>query len=137
MYGNTAVIRKRAGQLRDQALDIRATADQLVAQAEATPWRGRAAEALRTRVRERATQLREAAAEHDRAADSLDKHAHDVDAAKDAINRLERRAETLVADAAERLSVGSDPDSDDEALTRAELPPSGHRDWLTVELPGL
>ena len=41
MYGDTLVMRKRAGQLREQGLEIRATADQLVARSEAVPWRGR------------------------------------------------------------------------------------------------
>ena len=64
MYGDTVVIRRRAGQLREQGADIRAAADRLVARSEAIPWRGRAADAMRERVKERAHHLRASAAAH-------------------------------------------------------------------------
>ena len=65
--------------LRDQASDIRAAADRLVAQAEAVAWTGRAANALRDRIRERASHLRDVAGSHDDAADSLDAHVAEVE----------------------------------------------------------
>ena len=65
MYGDTGVMRKRAAQLREQAGDIRSLADHLVAQTEGVAWTGRAADAMRERVRDRAAQLREVAAAHD------------------------------------------------------------------------
>ena len=38
MYGDTDVMRKHAGRLREQGREIRAMADHLVAQAEAVSW---------------------------------------------------------------------------------------------------
>ena len=148
MYGDSDVMRRRADQLREQAVDLRGLADRLVAQTEGIGWTGRAAESMRERVRERATQLRTAAAEHDTAADSLDRHVQEVDALKDAIAAAERRAATLVADARTRVArieavnetepgVRRVPDADDQTLAGFSPPPSGHKDWLTVSLPGL
>ena len=76
-------------------MEIRALADQLVAQAEAVTWAGRAGDAMRERVRERAARLREAADRHDAAADSLDTHLQLVDELKDSIAEVERRADAL------------------------------------------
>lgn len=121
MYGDSDVIRHRASQLRDQGVEIRASADRLVASTESIGWTGRAADSLRERVRERATHLRVAAGRHDAAAGALEKHLAEVEALKDAIAHTERRAAALHADR---------PDDDIAA------PPSGHRDWLDVELPG-
>src|SRR5688500_12159789 len=73
MYGDTAVIRRRVSQLREQGTDIRALADQLVGQAEQVTWRGRAADAMRERVRDRAAQLRDCAGRHEGAADALER----------------------------------------------------------------
>jgi ABC-type transporter Mla subunit MlaD len=148
MYGDSDVMRRRADQLREQAVDLRGLADRLVAQTEGIGWTGRAAESMRERVRKRATQLRTAAAEHDTAADSLDRHVQEVDALKDAIAAAERRAATLVADARTRVArieavnetepgVRRVPDADDQTLAGFSPPPSGHKDWLAVSLPGL
>lgn len=148
------VLRRRAGQLRDQAADVRHTADALVAQTEALGWTGRAAASMRERVQERATHLRRAAEEHDLAAESLEKHAQETEVVADQVAQVERRATTLVAEARTRLArvaaarespdhpdhpdlVPPAPDPDDEALDAFEPPPSGHPDWLAVELPGL
>ena len=153
MYGDTEVMRRRARQLRDQGADIRVLADQLVAQTEALGWAGRAAESMRDRIQERATHLRVAAAQHETAADSLDKHVHDVDAIKDAIADAERKVTAMVADARTRVArIESDneadagggsgtglrkvPDAGDQALVAFTPPPSGHKDWLAVDLPG-
>ena len=148
MYGDSDVMRRRADQLREQAVDLRALADQLVAQTEAIGWTGRAADSMRERVRERASHLRSAAADHDTAADSLDRHVQEVDTLKDAIADAERKATTLAADARTRVArleaaneaepdVRRVPDADDRALTDFTPPPSGHKDWLAVSLPGL
>ncbi|GAA5142463.1 hypothetical protein GCM10023340_05980 [Nocardioides marinquilinus] len=150
-YGETDVMRRRADQLREQAADIRAMADQLVARTETTGWTGRAADSMRLRVAERATHLRSAAAAHETAADTLDKHVGEVVTQQDAIADVERRATTMVADARSRIAaieaandapgagpvVRRDPDPDDVVLAAFDAPPPGHRDWLTVELPGL
>lgn len=156
MYGDTDVLRRRVDELREQAVDVRALADRLVAQTESIGWTGRAAESMRLRVTERATHLRGAAAQHESAADVLDHHLQEVERAADEIAAIEQRVEALVADARTRVAriaataeasyddkapgeprVRIEADPDDLALTRFEAPPSGHRDWLDVELPGL
>ncbi len=147
MYGDTAAMRKHAAALREQGADIRAMADHLVGQAEQIGWAGRAAEAMRERVRERAAQLRGCASSHDGAADALERHLHVVDRTKDAIAEVERKATSLVADAQTRVArvdAYDDPEGverratdEDHALAAFTPPPSGHRDWLTLELPGL
>lgn len=124
MYGDTAAMRKRAGQLREQGADVRALADRLVAQVDALNWRGRAAVALRARVQERAALLRKCAGAHETAAESLDRHLAEVDRLKDSITGIERRAASLVGE-------------DAELRDRFTPPPPGHKAWLTASLPGL
>lgn len=126
VYGDTGVMRKHVAELRDQAADVRGTADRLVAGVDGLAWSGRAADAMRQRVRERAASLREVAAAHETAADSLERHLHEVDATKDAIAAAERRAGALV-----------EAGPGDGGGPAFEAPPSGHRDWLAVELPGV
>lgn len=116
MYGDTEVMRRRAGQLREQAVDLRALADRLVAQTDAAGWSGRAAEGLRVRIRERAGRLRTSAARHEAAAESLDAHLLEVDRLKELIATHEEQAADL-----------------DPATFAA--PPPGHRGWLTAALP--
>lgn len=120
MYGDSDVVRRHAARLREQGWDIRVLADQLVGRSEAVHWNGRAADAMRVRVRERAARLREAAARHETAATALDTHGAEVDGLKDAILDAERRSRALVAD-----GVVDDVDT----------PPSGHKDWLAVTPP--
>ncbi len=122
MYGDTDAVLRRAGQLREQGVDIRSLADHLVARTESLGWSGRAAESMRLRIQERAAHLRAAAAQHETAAESLDRHAHEVERVKDEIAEAERRATALV---------------DDGTLVDFTPPPSGHQDWLAVDLPGL
>lgn len=140
MYGDTLVMRKRAGQLREQGDDLRAMADQLVARSEAIAWRGRAADAMRTRVKERASHLRDAANSHDAAAAALDRHLGEVDLLKEAIVEAERKAGSRVAEAQAQVTRSEYDESaatdDDRALVDLTLPPSGHLDWLALELPG-
>lgn len=147
MYGDTEVMRKRAGELREQGIDLRAMADRLVAQTEQVGWTGRAALALGERIRERAAHLREVAAHHEHAADTLDLHLAEVDSLKDAIAGIERKADTLVSDARTRIARANGPSgspdvrllpaAEDELLAAFNPPPRGHRDWLSVDLPGL
>lgn len=149
MYGDTELLRRRVDQLREQAVDIRVLADQLVARTEATGWTGRAADSMRLRVTERAAHLRGAAAQHDTAADKLARHVQEVETLQEQIADTERRAGELVAEARTRLAdverrnadaeggVRVEPDPDDVALAAFAAPASGHRDWLSVELPGL
>jgi hypothetical protein len=140
MYGDTAAGRKRVAQLREQGGDIRALAARLVSQAEAVPWHGKAADAMRERIKERADHLRAAAAHHETAADSLASHLGEVDTLKEAIDTRAHKATTLVEDARTRASAageGARPDDTDAALLAFDPPPPGHQDWLTVDLPGL
>ena len=140
MYGETDVMRRRVGQLREQGADIRRLADQLVGHTDRVAWTGRAADAMRERARERATALRVCAERYESAADALDRHADDVDHLKDAIALRERKAAALVGDAQARttqVAGGATPPEEDVVLAEFTPPPPGHRDWLTVELPGL
>ncbi len=146
MYGDTGVMRRRAAQLREQGDDIRLRADQLVSQMDAIAWTGRAAEAMRERIRERASYLRDVAGRHATAAASLERHLHEVESLKEQIATIQHRAETLTSDAQGRLArltahdddgVRREPTDQDRVLTAFSPPPSGHKDWLDVELPGL
>ena len=122
MYGDTDVMRKDVNRLREQGAEIRALADQLVSQAEAVTWSGRAGDSMRERIRDRAGRLRETADRHDQAADTLEGHTQLVDELKDSIAETERRATALL---------------EDGALPKFEPPAPGHKDWLAVTLPGV
>lgn len=144
MYGDSQVIRRRAGQLRDQATDLRALADRLAGQADALRWSGRAAEGMRERMHDRAAQLRAAAAAHETAADALARHAGEVESVLDAIADAERRFHAAADDARGRVArlaaqegevrVSAAPE--DEALLAFTPPPPGHLDWVTTDIPG-
>lgn len=145
MYGDTTVIRHLAAGLSDQADEIRQQADQLIATADATPWRGHTAEAMRASVRRHAGELRGTADLHDAAAAALLRHARQVDQTLAIIAGIERAAQLLVAAARDRLSelatgvadaVGLG-DAADHVLARFVPPPPAHLAWLRVDLPGL
>jgi hypothetical protein len=147
MYGDTAAMRKRAAQLREQGTDVRALADRLVAQLDRLQWEGRAAADMRTRVQDRAAHLRDCATQHEDAAESLERHLVEVDRLKDTIAASERKASSLVADAKGRIAtlrshdhpsgVTREPTDADRLLDQFVPPPRGHKDWLSVTLPGL
>ena len=139
MYGDTEAIRGLARGLRRQADEIRCEADQLLAGAEDVPWLGVAADAMRCLARHRVRALRKTAALHDDAASALDDHADAVERVKRLIAAIERRVLAMVAAARDRIAglVGGIIDPLDDLLDRFVPPPSGHRDWLTVDLPGL
>ncbi len=147
MYGDPTAIRGLATRLRDQADDLRDQADGLLARAEGVAWRGWAADAMRAHTRDRVAALRQTARAHDDAAQALERHAAEIERLQALIAALERRAHQLVSAARERLAglahqlvegVGRLlPDPRDQALARFAAPPPGHRDWLSVELPGL
>ena len=147
MYGDTERIRRRVSALRDQGADVRALADQLVARVEGLGWTGRAAEAMQHRVTERASHLRAAADRHVAAADALGDHAEAVDAATEEIAAAQARVTAMVTDARSRIASIDErneagdgpritPDPADEVLAAFQPPPPGHRDWLTVDVPG-
>jgi hypothetical protein len=147
MYGDSGVMRRRAAQLREQGTDLRTMADHLVSRTEEIAWDGRAADAMRERIRQRAVHLRASAADHDTAAETLERHAQEVDALKEAIQAIERRATALVEDARTRVArldgapgpddVRREPAPTDRVLATFDPPPPGHKDWLGVSLPGL
>lgn len=147
MYGDTAVIRRLARGLRAQADEVRAEADALWGRAAAVPWHGLAADAMRAHAGDRVTALRATADLHDRAADALERHAAEVDRLTALIAEIEHRAHRLISAARHRLADLAQhvldglrhllPDPVDELLARFVPPPAGHRDWLTVDLPGL
>lgn len=140
MYGDSATGRKRVAQLREQSGDIRALAQRLVSQAEAVPWHGKAADAMRERIKDRANHLRTAAAHHETAADSLARHLVEVDSLKEAIETRAHKATSLIEDARTRAAEADPaavPDDAEAALLAFDPPPAGHQDWLTVDLPGL
>jgi hypothetical protein len=140
MYGDTEAIRGLARTMRGQGAALRSEAERLLTRAEAVPWQGLAADAMRARVRAQVRALRRTAELADDAAVALDRHADEVDRLKALIGAIERKVMARVAAARERLAglVASVlPDPLDELLDRFVPPPSGHRDWLLVDLPGL
>jgi hypothetical protein len=140
MYGDTDAIRRLARTMREQGAALRSEAGTLLTRAEAVPWYGLAADAMRARVQAQATSLRRTARLSDDAAVALDHHADEVDRLKALIAEIERRVTALVAAARDRLAgLLADvlPDPVDELLARFVPPPPGHRDWLLVDLPGL
>ena len=103
---------------------------------------------MRERVRDRAAHLREVAAAHDTAADSLERHLSEVDVLKDAIAQIRAQGRAARGRRARPASRGSTtpttppastapPTPRTSALAAFTPPPSGHKDWLTVNLPGL
>lgn len=154
MYGDTTVIRHLAAGLRDQAEEIRQRADELVGRADATPWRGRAADAMRAGVRRHAGELRGTADLHDDAATALLRHARQVEETLAVVAGIERAAQLLIEAARGRLAdlaggvadavglgglgdLGDLGDAADRVLARFAPPPPGHLAWLRVDLPGL
>ena len=140
MYGDTDAVRALARTMRGGADAVRHEADSLAARAAASLWQGLAADAMRARVRAQAAGLRDAAALADDAAAALERHADAVDRLKALIAAIERKAMALVEAARDRLTglvQAVLPDPLDEVMARFVPPPSGHRDWLTVDLPGL
>lgn len=145
MYGDPDDLRSRVDDLREQAIDVRSMADHLVAQTDGIGWTGRAADAMRQRVGERAGHLRAAAAEHDTAADALADHAQEVERLQEAIAETEARVADLTAEARTRVARRAHDDDaardavaeqEDDLLLAFTGPPPGHRDWLDVEVPG-
>jgi hypothetical protein len=147
MYGDTTVIRRLAETLREQAIDIRAEARALHGKVESTEWTGRAADAMRALASSRLVDLRNTADKHADAADALDHHADEVDRLKDLIAAIERKARDIIDAALDRLAdlgrrvldglTSSAPDAVDEVIARFVPPRQGHKDWLSVDLPGL
>jgi hypothetical protein len=142
MYGDTTVIRRLAGTLREQGADIRAEAGALVGQAEAVPWTGLAADAMRALSRAHAGDLQACANRHDDAAEALDRHAREVDHLEDLIATIERKVVHLIDSFGHGLSglahglVGHVvPDGMDHWLDHFDAPVHGSMEWLEVHVP--
>ena len=138
MYGDTDVVRALARQLRARGDDIRAEADDVLGRAEAVPWSGLAADAMRRLARDHAGGLRRCADEHEAAADALDRHARQVDHLEEVIAAVERKVRQLADSAAGGLAglVGHVlPSPVDDWLHHFDPPPHGSREWLDVHLP--
>lgn len=86
MFGDTATIRALAGRLRERADEIRDLASTLLRSATEVAWDGVAADAMRAHVETRLAALHRTARLHDDAADALDRHAREVDLAKDLLD---------------------------------------------------
>jgi hypothetical protein len=147
MYGDTNAIRGLARDLRRIGAEVRDEADRLQARAADVPWQGTAADAMRAVARHRTRALHLTADLHDDAARALDEHADEVDRIKRLIAAIEHRVRALVSAARDRIAgvlsdlasglTGGMVDPGDDLLDRFVPPPPGHRDWLSVRLPGL
>ena len=141
MYGDTQVIRRLAGQMRERGVEVREAGDRLVAEAEAASWHGRSAEAMRNRMADRAAYLRKCADAHEEAAAALEAHAREVDELKERIAWVASQVGSLVEGAKSRLASARSllPDPVDEMLAKFVPPAPGHMDWLDVpdRLPGV
>jgi uncharacterized protein YukE len=138
MYGDTSAIRAHARRMRERGSEIRSEAHAVLRDAEAVPWTGLAAEAMRRLAREHAAELQACAAAHDRAADALERHAREVDHLKDLIASIERRVLGAIDAAASGLAglVGQVVPSPLDRWARSfDPPPHGSRAWLDVRLP--
>ena len=138
MYGDTTVIRGLARGLREQGQEILAEADALVGRAEAVPWAGLAADAMRRLAQDHAGGLRTCAGLHEDAAEALERHAREVDHLKDLIAAVERRVLRMLDDVGgvvHSLVSHVVPDAADHWLDGFEPPPHGSKDWLDVHLP--
>ncbi|MBC9734257.1 hypothetical protein [Nocardioides marmotae] len=129
-YGDVAGIRALATRLREQGAEVAAEAERLVRLAEATGWTGRAADAMRERAHDGARGLRRTAGLHEDAAEALDRHAAEVERRLELVAAAERTFAALLDGARDRLGGLVD-----RLLDQVALPPPGHRDWLTFDLP--
>jgi len=133
MYADPNAIRALAGALRARAEEIRAAADQLVGDATAVRWTEQAAEAMRGRAADGASDLRRSALLHDDAAAALERHAAAVEHVQAVIHAVWSRVTGFVADVRSgAVSVG-----DDVARWADDFvaPPAGAPEWLHVDLP--
>ena len=134
MYGDTTVVRALARAMREQAADIHGESAALLARAEAVPWSGMAADAMRVLARDHATALAASAGAHERAAVALERHAREVDHMKALVAVAERRVRAVL-DTVGAGVTGLLRSRVAHWLAHADLPPPGHLAWLDVRLP--
>ena len=138
MYGDTAVIRALARRMNERATEIRAEADHLVGRAEAVPWTGLAADAMRHLARDHAARLRACAEAHEAAGAALDRHAREVDHLEELIAAVEHRVLHLLHSASSGVAgfIGHVvPDAVDHWAHHFDPPPHGSLAWLDVHVP--
>jgi hypothetical protein len=138
MYGDTAGIRAQARRMRERAGDIRSEAEALLAAAEAVPWTGVAADAMRRLARDHAGAMRSCAAAHEHAADALDRHAREVDRLKHLIAAIEHRVLGALEAAGSGVSGFVDhvvPSAFDRWAQDFDPPAHGSLAWLDVHVP--
>jgi hypothetical protein len=135
MYGDTTAVRALAREMREQAADIHGESAALLAHADAVPWSGLAADAMRHLAHDHATGLAASARAHERAAAALERHAREVDHVKGLIAAAEHQVRGMAdslgggVSGALRSRVG-------HWLAHTDLPPPGHLAWLEVRVPG-
>jgi hypothetical protein len=138
MYGDTAVVRARAREMRTRAGEMRVEADSLAAHADGVCWTGLAADAMRRLAHVHTAQLRACADAHEHAADALDRHAREVDHVRDVIATIEHRAVGLLHSATSGLAGFVEqvvPDAIDGWVHDFDPPPHGSLEWLDVRVP--
>ena len=96
MYGDTTTIRALARRLRERADEIRDLATDLTARADAVPWTGLAADAMRAHAGVRLASLLRTARLHEDAAEALERHAREVDRLKELLHDAKDLAEGAV-----------------------------------------
>ena len=146
MYGDTGVMRKRAAQLREQGATSARRPTSSSPRSTPSRWTGRAADAMRERIRDRAAHLREVAAAHDSAADSLERPPQQVECSRTRSPRTERKTDKLATDARARVAqaraaddpdgVHRAPDPEDRVLAGFTPPPSGSQGLAHRRAPG-
>ena len=109
MYGDTAVIRALARRMGERAAEIRAEADRLVGHAEAVPWTGLAADAMRHLARDHAAGCAPAPRRTRTAGAALDRHAREVDHLEELIAAVEHRVLHLLHSASSGVAGSSPP----------------------------
>jgi hypothetical protein len=128
------VVRALAQAMREQAAAIHGEAADLLAAAEAVPWAGLAADAMRRVARDHAAALTASAQAHQNAAAALERHAREVDQVKSLIAAAEQQVHAaLSAVTAGASGLGGRVG---HWLAHADLPPPGHLGWLDVRVPG-
>lgn len=137
MAADTEVIRALARAMEEQARAVREEADALVSASHEVLWQGRAAHAMRERMRHRAGRLVATAEQHEEAARMLREHAREVDLAKERIAEVARRVQALVDGVRERVAGAAEEgaavlDRAEEQLLGLRLPPPGSVEWLEL-----
>lgn len=104
MYGEPANLDRLARALDERAHQVRRSAQDLLATAEATHWRSTAGDTMRGRARSTATTFEEVAGRYSRAAEAVREHARAVRRTLELIERIERRFHRLVDAARDRIA---------------------------------